>query len=307
MPSLRIKRGTRAQLDAAAAADQLLAGEQYLITGEERLAVGVSSGRYREVANGFPDPEVFVRPGLGVNTLYAFGTTLTTTGTATARSMGVTGSVFRNIQRVGLVSAATANSSAGVRDSAFKYMMSGAGFASGGFAVEFGFRIADQSTAVGAGGRVFVGLASSTVPLSGDPSQFTAGLVGIGADSGATTLSILSNNGAGGAGAVALGADFPVWNGSFFSPETAADLYILQLAAAPGSGDLSWRVVRLSDSGGISAVNTFEASGLISGTLPGAGTFLVGHLWRNNGGVASASGIDLCWYSGKSAYPGRLF
>lgn len=37
----RAKRGTRAQIEAAAAASALLAGEPYLITDEQRLAVGL--------------------------------------------------------------------------------------------------------------------------------------------------------------------------------------------------------------------------------------------------------------------------
>ena len=50
MSSLKIKRGTRAQLDAAAAADQLKEGEPYLITDEKRLAVGLSSNSYSRFA-----------------------------------------------------------------------------------------------------------------------------------------------------------------------------------------------------------------------------------------------------------------
>ena len=46
MPALRIKRGTRAQLNTAAAANQLAAGEPYLITDEGRLAIGSGTGSY---------------------------------------------------------------------------------------------------------------------------------------------------------------------------------------------------------------------------------------------------------------------
>lgn len=47
MPSLRIKRGTLAQLQAAAAANQLKQGEQYLVTDYDRVAVGLSVSTYR--------------------------------------------------------------------------------------------------------------------------------------------------------------------------------------------------------------------------------------------------------------------
>ncbi len=47
---IKIKRGTRAQLNAAAAANGLAAGEPYLITDENRLAVGLSASTYAEYA-----------------------------------------------------------------------------------------------------------------------------------------------------------------------------------------------------------------------------------------------------------------
>lgn len=50
MAVLQIKRGTRAQLDAAATAAALKAGELYLITDEDRLAVGLSTTTYSDFA-----------------------------------------------------------------------------------------------------------------------------------------------------------------------------------------------------------------------------------------------------------------
>lgn len=56
MATILLKRGTRAQLEAAALAGQLIVGEPYLITDESRVAVGTSAttydetGRYAEVA-----------------------------------------------------------------------------------------------------------------------------------------------------------------------------------------------------------------------------------------------------------------
>mgnify|MGYP000892563024 FL=1 len=48
MPSVQNKRGTRAQLNAAATANQLKIGEIYLITDEDRLAVGTSVNTYQD-------------------------------------------------------------------------------------------------------------------------------------------------------------------------------------------------------------------------------------------------------------------
>lgn len=46
MPSLKIKRGTRAQITDAGTANNLKEGELYLITDDKRLAVGLSASAY---------------------------------------------------------------------------------------------------------------------------------------------------------------------------------------------------------------------------------------------------------------------
>lgn len=48
--TIQIKRGTRAQIEAAKAAGQLRDGEPYLITDENRVAVGTSSNGYSSFA-----------------------------------------------------------------------------------------------------------------------------------------------------------------------------------------------------------------------------------------------------------------
>lgn len=50
MPSLKIKRGTRAQIVSAAGASGLVQGEPYLITDENRLAVGLTATTYQDFA-----------------------------------------------------------------------------------------------------------------------------------------------------------------------------------------------------------------------------------------------------------------
>jgi hypothetical protein len=47
---LRIKRGTRAQLDAAKTGGTLAAGEPYLVTDDETAAVGTGTGAYIDLA-----------------------------------------------------------------------------------------------------------------------------------------------------------------------------------------------------------------------------------------------------------------
>lgn len=50
MPSLAHKRGTRAQIDAAATGSGLKAGEVYLITDEARLTVGIAADAHSPLA-----------------------------------------------------------------------------------------------------------------------------------------------------------------------------------------------------------------------------------------------------------------
>lgn len=64
MPSLSHKRGTRAQVDAAATANALRAGEVYLITDEARLTVGISESTHQPVAKqgeGGGDPWTWIK------------------------------------------------------------------------------------------------------------------------------------------------------------------------------------------------------------------------------------------------------
>jgi hypothetical protein len=60
MPSLAHKRGTRAQIDAAATANGLRTGEVYLITDEARLTVGTAANSHqplsKEGEGGGSDP-----------------------------------------------------------------------------------------------------------------------------------------------------------------------------------------------------------------------------------------------------------
>lgn len=66
MAEIRFKRGTRAQIDAAAAADELKAGEPYLITDEGRLALGTGAGEY-VVMSQMEDGTKSFMPSLGIN------------------------------------------------------------------------------------------------------------------------------------------------------------------------------------------------------------------------------------------------
>lgn len=62
MAAIRVKRGTRAQLDAAAVASGLSAGEPYLITDEWRMAIGTGEMTYQDVARADELPDLTHRP-----------------------------------------------------------------------------------------------------------------------------------------------------------------------------------------------------------------------------------------------------
>jgi hypothetical protein len=50
MPKILNKRGTRTEIDSAATANGLNAGEVYLITDEDRIAIGTSTNTYESYA-----------------------------------------------------------------------------------------------------------------------------------------------------------------------------------------------------------------------------------------------------------------
>lgn len=91
MPRLRIKRGTRAQIETAKAAGQLAAGELYLVTDENRLAFGTATNAYEETASGrlYVNAQTgttytFVRADAGK--MVTFGNAAATTVTVPANS-----------------------------------------------------------------------------------------------------------------------------------------------------------------------------------------------------------------------------
>lgn len=73
MASVRIKRGTRAQINAAATAGQLAEGEVYLITDEQRLSVGTSASAHAPAAK---QSEAGGGSGLSIGVALALGNNL---------------------------------------------------------------------------------------------------------------------------------------------------------------------------------------------------------------------------------------
>jgi len=196
------------------------------------------------------------------------------TGTATGRTPAST-NLFTGTRRLGYVSAAGAGSAAGVRTSVTPFWLGNAAGA-GGFHVVMRFGISD---AVIVAGRQFCGLqASSGAPTDVNPSTF-ANMIGIGSDSGDTVMQLYAS-GAAAQARTSLGANFPV-------NTTNVDLYELALYAAPNASQVTYRVERINT--GHTATGTISAGA----SLPANTTFLAAQMWRANGGVASAVGIDI--------------
>lgn len=116
-PIIQIKRGTRAQLDAAATAAALKVGEPYLITDENRLAFGLSTASYAETV-GPTDTQTLSNKTLGV--YYETSATLTTS--AGALTIPLDGKIYQLTLGENVTSITTSPPSAPTIGSAVLYI-----------------------------------------------------------------------------------------------------------------------------------------------------------------------------------------
>lgn len=193
------------------------------------------------------------------------------TGTRTTRSMAST-NMFTSTRRLGLVSAATAGATARQAGQT-NVIWRGNAAGLGGFFFACRFGCSDAATVADA--RTFVGLCGSVIG-NVNPSTLL-NMVGVGTDSGDANLSIMTNDAAGTATKVSLGANFP-------DHTLSTDMYELMLYAAPNASEISYQITRL---------NTGDvASGTLTTDLPTATQFMAPMVHRNNGTTALAVGID---------------
>lgn len=209
------------------------------------------------------------RPGSTTLDMVGLGATLTGTATAVSPSAG---NLFLSSPRLDLVSAASSGASAGVSGSALT-LWRGNAASLGGFYLLMRFGIEWFQTNC----RLFAGLYGSASPIGNANPSTLLNLVGVGFDSGDTTLSLLSNDGSGAATKTSLGAGFPTTGGQ--------DLYELLVSAEPNGGDIRYRVERLN-SGDV-------VTGVVTSDLPIATQFLTPHLWMNNGSTAASVNVAL--------------
>ncbi len=196
-------------------------------------------------------------------------------GTGTARALANT-NLFTMGKRYGNVSAATANSRAGIyfnQEQVWRGNVPGLG----GFRFTARFGVSDAAPV--ATGNLFAGLSSSTTILSGgsEPGAIT-NVVGVGCDSTDSTLSIYSNDSSNPITKTPLGAAFP-------SNTQNTDVYEVMLFAAAADTKISYRVTRL---------NTGDvAEGSVASDLPLNTTGIFPIIARGNMGTAAAVGIDI--------------
>lgn len=205
-------------------------------------------------------------------TVHVQGFGETAAGTPTARTVAA-GSLFASQRRLGYVSAGAAGSSAGTRHGSLQFWRGNAAGLGGFFyTARFGIAAAVAQT------RAFIGLHASAAVIGNVNPSTLLNMVGLAADSTQTTWRIMTNDGAGAATAVDLGAIFP-------ANTSNADLYELQLWCDPDAAAISYRVERL---------NTGNVSeGDLATDLPVNSTFLAPQIWINNGTTGTATAIDV--------------
>lgn len=196
------------------------------------------------------------------------------TGTLSTRTVATT-NLYQSTRRAGLSSATSAGSSAGLRLDRLQFWLGNAANL-GGFRLVMRFGSGDGAAVADA--RSFCGLVGVTTVLGNVNPSSNTNIIGVGTDSGESTLSIMHNDGSGTATKISLGANFP-------DHTLSTDLYELALFSAPNSGTVGYEVTR---------INTGDvASGAITTDLPATTQLLAIQHWRNNGATALAVMADL--------------
>lgn len=219
----------------------------------------------------------------GWNPSYTGGTTATdgsssalqATGTTTSNTKNLTNlHQYMNRQEV-LVTTAAATAVAGLGHSAAPY-------ARGNVAKVGGFHMIlrwGPATGVAtATMRAFAGMiASISAPTDVQPSSLV-NMMGMGWDAADTQVQMMTNDAAGTATKVALGASFPV------PTVDRTSVYEIALFCPPNGTDVKWEVTDL--------VSDASATGTITTDLPAATTFLRPLMYCSAGGTSSVIGIS---------------
>lgn len=216
-----------------------------------------------------------VAPGSAAAMNVLGGPLLTTVGTM-SHPVLVSGGLRISTSRSQTLSAATAASISELR-ATFQRIWRGDAAGQGGFWARFRFAFPSLA-ATATLQRGFVGLTGTVAATATTqaPSALTSCL-GVGFDSGETTLSFYNNDASGAAVKTSLGSDFPAGD--------AAAMFDLTIFCKSNDSQVSYEMSRLDAAGNVEGVIT-------SSELPASTLFLASHLWINNGGTAAAVQLD---------------
>jgi len=192
---------------------------------------------------------------------------------ATTTPAPTSASYYASLVRGRFTTAAGAGTQAGYNGTGgapWLWLGNGAGL--GGFRAEFRFGI-DTTVATT---RLALGLATGALTLNANDPSATLNCILIGADAADTTLQVMSNNGAGVATKVNLGASFPIANNA---------VYRAVFTATANASSVAYTVTR-EDS-------TAVATGTISTDLPSSTTFMAPVAYVGNGATAAAASMGL--------------
>jgi hypothetical protein len=199
---------------------------------------------------------------------------MNSSGTATARTTSLNGHGF--LQRIGYVSAATANSASFVTQTGGNEVSVAPGTdpATPTFRVRMNFCVTDALTAC----RTFAG-AGPNVPSAANPST-VLNLMGFGADDTDTQLTFMTNNGTTTTKTVLNG-------GTGFPANTnGVDIYEAYCELVPGATRTANYFIK-------NRVTGVVAQGSVTATLPTAGVAMRPFVVRNNSANAAAVTIDV--------------
>jgi hypothetical protein len=195
MPLIRIKRGTKAQLEAARTAGQLQAGEPYFVTDLNAFALGIGTNAYQLYTAENQNPRKFSQrlrysPGNTTTVGAPNGFTLATGGTGTVSHNTPTSADW--VRRTLWASGATAGNANGLR------------MTHNPFFRQVGWQLSCIATWInGVSGQLQIGLTTGAA-LAGEPSA-VVNQICVGYDSTDTNLHLMHNDGTGVATKVDLG------------------------------------------------------------------------------------------------------
>lgn len=188
----------------------------------------------------------------------------TTTGSAGTDTTS-SASFFAQARTWAVGSATTAGASCGLHYSQLIYGR-GAQANAGGFLASWVFGISDAAAVANA--RLFVGFRGVAAAIPSSEPSALVNILGVGADTGETTLSFLVNDTVGNATKIGTGLS---------ATSRSTDLYRLVIYAPPMATWVAMRLINLRTGVAVEQVFTTD--------LPDPTTLLTPHFWRNNGGT----------------------